>query len=609
MEQNAVKKMSLKAMWDFILFETKGFWLLKLAIIFGALSTAAIPYLNNFFYSSVLNRVIGGEYDTAMVMVVSMSILIFVVNMLSKACENVIYHFFGPTQYEVKKRTARKVFTMEYEKVERAETKNDFRRVRAGENGSGGLAVQLNMIRSYFTSLTSIIFAVGFIILLFSRLNPSNENLFVAVLMAAGFVALFIIMMLVNNVMSKLNGKKGVEVERENERYNTIGAYLGSILESEKCSKDIRIYQMGDYLMEKEKQTLKAGEEYTKYGKFNGRCMAVGTLAVQIFAGFTYAFVAVKAAYGSIAIGDILMYAGAVITLGESLREAQGLHNSISYSNSYLKLYEEFINRPRLGYEGTLPVEKRDDNQYTLEFRNVWFRYAEEEDYVLKDFSLRFNIGERLALVGLNGAGKTTVVKLLTRMYDPEKGQILLNGIDIKKYDFDEYMTVFSVVFQDFNLFAFPLDENVAGGYDVEKPRLQQALDKVGLSKWVEELPDKERSLLYKENGDGVVPSGGEAQKLAIARALYKDAPFIIMDEPTAALDPLAEAEIYENFNSLINHKTAIYISHRMSSCKFCDRIVVLKDGSICEQGNHNELMELSGVYAMLYNTQAEYYN
>ena len=169
-------------------------------------------------------------------------------------------------------------------------------------------------------------------------------------------------------------------------------------------------------------------------------------------------------------------------------------------------------------------------------------------------------------------------------------------------------MQIFSVVFQDFKLFAFPLDENIAAGEQLNHRQIQNVLDKVGLTELTEKLPQGEHTLLYQENGAGVTLSGGEAQKVAIARALYKDAPFVILDEPTAALDPVAEADIYENFDSLVGDKTAIYISHRMSSCKFCDRIVVLDHGEIAEQGTHDSLIEQNGIYAKLYQTQAEYY-
>lgn len=279
------------------------------------------------------------------------------------------------------------------------------------------------------------------------------------------------------------------------------------------------------------------------------------------------------------------MYAGANITMMTSVQTILMLYNQIRYTNDYLKTYEEFIKKPNMHYEGTLPIEKRDDNRYELSFKNVSFRYPGTDHDVLKNINLKFYIGQKVALVGLNGAGKTTLIKLLLRLYEPTEGEIDLNGIDIGKYDYEEYLHIFSVVFQDFQLFDFPLDENIAGGEKIDRDKMENVIAQVGLESLVGKLPEKEHTLLYHENGDGVALSKGEAQKVAIARALYKNAPFVILDEPTAALDPIAEAEIYENFDTLVGDKTAIYISHRMSSCKFCDRIVVLENGGIAEEG------------------------
>lgn len=196
----------------------------------------------------------------------------------------------------------------------------------------------------------------------------------------------------------------------------------------------------------------------------------------------------------------------------------------------------------------------------------------------------------------------------ICRLYEPTSGYITLNGIDIRKYNYKEYTQAFSVVFQDFHLFSLPLDENIAAGTTIDEAALQSSLAKVGLTDRVQQLPQGVRTRLYNNNGSGVDLSGGEAQRTAIARALYKDAPFVILDEPTAALDPIAEAEIYEQFSQMTAGKTAVYISHRMSSCKFCDRIIVLDHGRIAENGTHDTLLANHGIYANLYETQAQYY-
>ncbi len=212
-----------------------------------------------------------------------------------------------------------------------------------------------------------------------------------------------------------------------------------------------------------------------------------------------------------------------------------------------------------------------------------------------------------MAVVGPNGAGKTTFIKLLCRLYRPTSGRITLNGIDVEKYDEDEYRDLMAVVFQDFKLFAFPVWENLAAGYPRDDARLWAALDQADAG-FVRGWPDGLETRLYNDLGPGVAPSGGQAQKLALARALYKDAPVVILDEPTAALDPISEAEVYAGFDRMVAGKTAIYISHRMSSCRFCDDIIVFDGGRVAERGSHEELLAAGGLYARMWEAQASYY-
>lgn len=210
----------------------------------------------------------------------------------------------------------------------------------------------------------------------------------------------------------------------------------------------------------------------------------------------------------------------------------------------------------------------------------------------------------------MNGSGKTTMIKLLCRLYDPTDGVITLNGIDIKKYNYAEYMAIFSVVFQDFKLFSFSLGQNVATGVNVDTEKATDCLIKAGLADRLSTMTRGVDTPLYNHyDEDGVEISGGEAQKIALARALYKDAPFLVLDEPTAALDPIAEFEIYSKFNSIVGEKTAIYISHRLSSCRFCDDIAVFHDGELVQRGNHNSLIsDEGGKYYELWNAQSQYY-
>ncbi len=246
-----------------------------------------------------------------------------------------------------------------------------------------------------------------------------------------------------------------------------------------------------------------------------------------------------------------------------------------------------------------------------FEFKNVFYKYEGADDYALKNLSLSFKWGERLAVVGLNGAGKTTFIKLLLRLYDVSEGEILLNGLNVKEYNKEDYFSLFSPVFQNVEIFAFPLADNVSMLPDdkTDKELVYDSLVKGGMKDKVDSLPaGVDTQLLKIIYDDGIDFSGGEKQKLALARALYKDAPVIVLDEPTAALDALAEYELYKNFDSIIGSKSALYISHRLSSTRFCDNVAMFAHGELVEYGTHEALMAKNGEYAKMFEVQAQYY-
>ena len=600
--------MSIKDMWKYLMFQTKGYRVIEAVIVIGSLCGAAVAYVNSILYAKIIDKLMLKNYNGAISLVFIMVLSIWLINMVYQACNQVFRQYADPSRDETRKRTARKTFRMEYEEFEKEDTLLAFRRIQNGEISSGSVSDQLENIYYFFERLVKIVFALAFLIILVVQAAlGSRGNILEIVLMTAILIALFGLSFWINFIISQKINERNVMINRINEKSNAEGMYMATVIANESNAKDFRLYGLQDYWLGKSKNG-KIGRSFTEYGIFVGRNRAKFSFAVQLLAGYIYIYVSVMAMSGSISTGDVLMYAGAIITMMTGVQEAILKYNEIAYNNEYLKLYEEFIKRPNMHYDGTLPIEKRDDKRYELSFYNVSFKYPGSDKYILKDINMTFNIREKLALVGLNGAGKTTLIKLLLRLYEPTEGEKRLNGIDIGKYDYDEYVQIFSVVFQDFGIFDFPLDENIAASEDVDSARVKKVIDKVGLTELVNSLPDKEHTLLYHENGDGVALSGGEAQKVAIARALYKDAPFVILDEPTAALDPIAEAEIYENFDTLVGDKTAIYISHRMSSCKFCDRIVVINNGRIEEEGSHNSLMDKNGLYAKMYNTQANYY-
>jgi ATP-binding cassette subfamily B protein len=245
----------------------------------------------------------------------------------------------------------------------------------------------------------------------------------------------------------------------------------------------------------------------------------------------------------------------------------------------------------------------------SIEFRNVSFRYPGSNTYALKGINLLIRAGEKVSIVGENGAGKTTLVKLLTRLYDPDEGQILVNGLDIRELSQQSLYGLFSVVFQDYRVLPLTMAEAVTISANYSPDKLDPTLEKAGFSATLDKLPNGVNTIVEKSlYEEGVELSGGELQRLAIARALYKDAPIAILDEPTAALDPEMELEVYKRFNDIIGERTTIFISHRLASCRFCDRIVVFSKGEIVEIGGHDELLDRDGLYARMWEAQAKYY-
>lgn len=375
-------------------------------------------------------------------------------------------------------------------------------------------------------------------------------------------------------------------------------------------AKDVRIYRQDTLAIEK----IEELEEWGNAEKKNSFHMSFFPAAAGFIVGIgncaCYLFVAIKAFLGAYGVGSVVQYVSVLTRLGDGIRDLMFMVSDNELYCTHLKKMYDYLDIPNHMYQGSLTVEKRDDNEYYIEFRNVSFKYPRTENYVLRNVNLKFKIGEKLAVVGMNGSGKTTFIKLLCRLYDPTEGEILLNNVDIRKYDYKEYMSIFSVVFQDFKLFSFGLGQNVAASFDYNEELAKKCLEKAGFYDRLQRMKKGLETSIYKDlDEEGVEISGGEAQKIALARALYKNAPFIILDEPTAALDPIAEYEVYSKFNEIVQDKTAIYISHRLSSCRFCDIIAVFDDGQIVQRGVHDKLLQdTHGKYYELWKAQAQYY-
>ncbi len=333
----------------------------------------------------------------------------------------------------------------------------------------------------------------------------------------------------------------------------------------------------------------------------------IGLFTLLLSDVLTYGILIQKVVNG-MSIADFSMYLAAVISLSSMLKNFSEQISFVINETHYIYDFYNFLDRD-LGEKGG-ENEAIKDGTLEIEFDNVSFKYPNTDQYIIKNLNFKINKGERLAIVGVNGAGKSTIVKLMIGLFDVTEGEIRINQIPIKQFNKKELYDMFAVVFQDINILAFTINENVAcTSEEIDDTRVVGALDRVGLMEKISELPKgREQMMLKIIEVDGTEFSGGQSQKLAIARALYKDSPMVIMDEPTAALDALAEAEIYENFSELVKGKTAVYISHRLASTKFCDKIALFDKDGLKEYGNHEELIRLGGIYSHMFSVQGKYY-
>ena len=580
------------------------FWL------FGsAFAAATLPYLSLFFSARILNLLLAESYRACLYTVVVFLLVQYGLGLFEKICRQ---YLDGQKEFCLaltEQKITAKALELEFEKFEKAETMDAIRRTNVSSMGSGNVGDQLIVIHTMMTSLLSLLYALFFLLRLFLLPGSSMKNFFTSPFSTLALLLLCGLQLALSSRINRESTQKKIELNQGNDHSNSVANYLVNVMLEERRADDIRIGHLDGFL---DAQFGKAMEHflpmYLDFARFSAITDGKNALLSLLSNFAAYILIGARALYGVLPIGDVLLYAGSVTRAMSDLQTFLATGSEFDYINSYLSTYEDFIAQPSMAYDGTLPIEKRDDGQYEFAFHDVSFSYPSTDLPVLEHVTLSFAVGEKTALVGRNGAGKTTLIKLLCRLYEPTSGYITLNGIDIRKYSYKEYTQAFSVVFQDFHLFSLPLDENIAAGTEIDEAALQSSLAKVGLTECVQRLPQGTHTRLYNNNGAGVDLSGGEAQRTAIARALYKDAPFVILDEPTAALDPIAEAEIYEQFSQMISGKTAVYISHRMSSCKFCDRIVVLDHGRIAEDGTHDTLLAKHGIYTSLYETQAQYY-
>ncbi len=565
-----------------------------------------------------------------------------------------------------------KMMEMDYADVESARIQRLRQQIQdfsnTGGEGIGNVLYQFwEMVGRAFT----VIFSVSFVLSLFTARFQGEASGILAFAVSPAAAVLLAAAVFVNAFAGMDFGKKMMEkshvLMRQVTDANRIYTYyLENHIMTYHTGKDVRIYNQKGLLQEETQVVFDAGVKMVK-GQVRNEAKYSGAVAFSIVALSTLVclFVGLRALAGMIGVGELVLYIGSISRFTDGFTGFVMALTRLRTNNDAMRVYFEFLNTPvstekseekieknvilrrfgngeteeeqfagqgrrsentfqPIGQNGTVEdtvgqnvtaVEAdkqnaRTDSRHEVEFRDVSFRYPAAESWALRHLSMKFRAGERLAVVGRNGSGKTTFIKLLCRLYDPTEGSILLDGVDIREYGMEEYRKLFSVVFQDYKLFSFSLAQNVAARMDAEPDRVSECLERAGFGERLAKMPSGIHTCLYRDFEEtGVEISGGEAQKIALARALYKDAPIVILDEPTAALDPIAEYEIYSRFNEMIGDKTAIYISHRLSSCRFCDDIAVFHMGELVQRGSHDELVaDAGGVYYELWDAQAQHY-
>ncbi len=490
---------------------------------------------------------------------------------------------------------AKKVMTMPYENMEGPTGRNAYQKAKnsLGHYGS------YSYVNYMFELIKNILGIVVYSIII-SQINIWFVPIIIGVEILGGIVAAII-----RKYENKLKNRRAL-IDREIN-------YISNAAKSFSAAKDIRLYSMQNFFMEKTKNLLLKKKELVAKGqKYYAQNDVFASLLIALITGGTYIYLVYNLLKNDLTTGDIVLYVGVITGFASWLEGAADSFDSLMRANhaisdvrSFLCIAEDECMRTGIRITG------KDFEKWEIEFENVSYQYTGSQSYALKNVSFKISNGERLAIVGYNGAGKTTIIKLMCGLYNATEGNIKLNGVNINQYNKADYFKLFSLVFQDIRVLPESIKANITStkNRNIELEKIYKNLQDVGLYERISVLEQGiETKLMKNINFEAAEFSGGENQKLVMARALYKDSPFVILDEPTAALDPVAENELYIKYNDLVKEKTSVFISHRLSSTRFCDKIIFIDKGEIIECGTHSELMNNNGHYAELYNIQSHYY-
>lgn len=527
-----------------------------------------------------------------LLLIVGLLVLYAVISLIQSVFYAIENYIFDKTAYILSQKACKLMCEADYDKLESPEYKNLL------TQHMNFATTPLDMFYAFFELLKSVIMIVVFGTLV-STLHP---------MIFLMLVVMAVVHFFAKKPLVRLQHKLNIDMVANDRKFN----YVTRISNDFENAKEVRLYDMSPWINEISDDCLKTHRHL--HSRIQWRAFLTGSInnfLNLLRDAFAYIYLIIMFSKNAITVGDFTMYFSAITSLSGTLT---GLSEKITELTKYdlkikdIRKTEKMPSSRNRGKGISAPKENIE-----IEFRNVSFRYPNAENDTIKNISFKIKAGEKLALVGVNGAGKTTIVKLLCGLYLPTEGEILLNSHPINDYNIYEYYSLFSAVFQDISLMPYSIAENIAATTEkdeIDFEKVKNSIEIAGLKERVDALPLGVDTPFNKNiNEDAVDFSGGEKQKLALARAIYLDRPMLILDEPTAALDPIAENEMYMKFNEISRGQTAMFISHRLASTRFCDRIIHLENGEIIENGTHDELIAANGKYAMMYGLQSKYYS
>ncbi len=584
--------------WQNICYVVQGAWETdkKIFVYFALFSvlSGAIPILNLLFPRFILQELMYGKRSEILLGLLA---AFFLIGALVGSGKSYLNQAYFPRMVNIRFRYIRmlqtKCMTTDYKNTEDPKFLNDEETAsRCLNNNQNGIEGMLHKL--FF--LGGNLLAVGSFITIISTLN-----IFVMLYMAANVTVTYYFTYRVR----KYEHDRKDEISENDRRSH----YIYNLMYDFSYGKELRLYGLTTWvaqLFQGYKDKRLAIHKKIKWKYFKAGLVDVILLLLR--EGIIYAYLIYQVLQGRMTIPDLTMYFAAIAGFADWFNRMIGDLAHIRAQNLEICDFRQFIEKPEEEEKECLPLP---EGPYEIEFKKVSFHYPNSDKYVYRDLNLKLPAGQKLAIVGHNGAGKTTFVKLLCGLYEVSEGEILLNGINIKRFAKEEYRTIFSAVFQEIKILAFSAAENVAvlEKEELDLQRVNQVMEQAGIAEKILSLKNgADTSLLKILDEEGVELSGGEKQKITIARALYRDAPIMILDEPTAALDALAEYNTYQNFNRMVKDKTAVYISHRLASTIFCDTIAMFENGCLVEYGTHEELLAKNGKYHDMFETQAKYY-